>query len=235
MLAKLTAPLDARCALVCFPWAGGGTAGFFPWRPRFQREVALWAVRLPGRESRVREAPHTSLTDAADEAARALLAEAELPLVFFGHSMGALLAFETARRMERAGRPPRRVIASAAPGPAGDWQVRRAAILGDMGAAAALGDTPPPGVDPALHALIVRTVRADMQMVDGYAGGGDPISIPISAYGGRADPGVDRESLERWRDCTRAAVDVHEFDGGHFFIAESETAFVAQLLHDVRD
>src|SRR5205085_1447895 len=87
---------SATLRVFCAPYAGAGVAAFAPWADRLARSVELAVVRLPGRESRLREPFCVSLDEAADRAAAEITAFTDLPCALFGHSMGALLAFELA-------------------------------------------------------------------------------------------------------------------------------------------
>src|SRR5688572_27601574 len=92
---------QARLRLFCFPYAGGGTAVFRAWGDRMPKTVEVCPVQLPGRETRVMEAPFNRLSTLVQAAAQALLPYLEKPFAFFGHSMGALVSFELARQLRR--------------------------------------------------------------------------------------------------------------------------------------
>jgi medium-chain acyl-[acyl-carrier-protein] hydrolase len=92
---------QARLRLFCFPYAGGGAAPYYPWAKSLSPFIELYAVRLPGRESRLREAPHIRLASLVDSLASALAPYFDRPFAFFGHSMGALIAFELTRMLHR--------------------------------------------------------------------------------------------------------------------------------------
>jgi medium-chain acyl-[acyl-carrier-protein] hydrolase len=239
LLARLAAREGARCAVVCFPGAGAGAGVFVPWTRLVPDDVALWAVRLPGRESRLREPPFRSLGDAADAAAAALREGPDLPLVLLGHSMGGLLAFETARRLEAdAGRRPLLLAAAASRAPLGPsaggrfHQMEDEQLARVMAATSGMPDAV--GMDASLRQMAVSLLRADLAMVEAYAGADAPLQAPIAVYAGRADPGVDAAEVERWRACSRAEVRIHWFDGGHFFLREQPEPVVRRLMEDVR-
>src|SRR5262245_28061439 len=96
---------QARLQLFCFPYAGGGAAAFFPWGKQLPAEIELYAIRLPGRESRLREAPYLQLSPLIEDLAEVLLPYLREPFAFFGHSMGSLIAFEMARYLRRQHAP----------------------------------------------------------------------------------------------------------------------------------
>lgn len=239
LLARLAAREGAGCAVVCFPWAGAGAGVFAPWARLFPDDVALWAVRLPGRESRLREPPFRSLHAAADAAALALRDGPDLPLVLFGHSMGALLAFETARRLETgAGRRPLLLVASGSRAPVGASAGGRFHQMEDeqlarlMAATSGMPDAV--GMDASLRQMAVALLRADLAMVEAYAGADVPLQAPVTVYAGRADPALDATEVERWNGCSASGVRIHWFDGGHFFLREQPEPVVRQLIGDLR-
>src|SRR5919197_5894001 len=94
----------ARARLFCFPYAGGAAHIFRQWPQRLPEGVEVCAVQPPGRGGRLRERPFTSLGELVAAAAPALRPFMELPFAFYGHSMGATVAYELARRLEEEGR-----------------------------------------------------------------------------------------------------------------------------------
>jgi surfactin synthase thioesterase subunit/glycosyltransferase involved in cell wall biosynthesis len=217
--------------LFWFPHAGGGTA----WRAF----PAICPVRLPGREARIAEAPFErmeSLVAALADAIRPYLAE---PFAFFGHSMGAAVAFELARLLRKRGLPlPKLLVASGARAP----QFRR-------------NYTPPPapadeqfmeelqrlqGIphelldDAALMRAILPALRADAGLYRSYVYTEDaPLDCAIRAYGGAGDSNVRREHLEAWAEQTTASFAVRLFPGGHFYMQSAKVEFLAALAADL--
>jgi surfactin synthase thioesterase subunit/glycosyltransferase involved in cell wall biosynthesis len=207
--------------LFWFPHAGGGTQTGLS-RPHV-------AVRLPGREARLPEAPFERMAQLVDALATAISSYLDPPFAFFGHSMGAAVAFELARELRRRGLPlPRILIASAARAP----QFRR-------------DYRPPPkphdqqllrelGVPPELARSVLPSLRADTTLYREYIYAEDPpFDFPIRAYGGERDPNIRREHLERWRAETTGSFAVRLFRGGHFYLRENPDEFAAALEADL--
>ncbi len=196
--------------LFWFPHAGGGAA------PRAL--PAICPVRLPGREARIAEAPFERmepLVAALADAIRPYLAQ---PFVFFGHSMGAAVAFELARLLRRRGLTlPKLLVASGARAP----QFRR-------------NYTPPPAPGDEQLFEELPALRADAGLYRRYVYAEDaPLDCAIRAYGGAADSNVRREHLEAWAEQTTASFAVRLFPGGHFYIERCQAEFLAALATDL--
>jgi medium-chain acyl-[acyl-carrier-protein] hydrolase len=219
-----------RVRLVCLPWAGGAAAAFRPWAARLPPDVELWAAQLPGRGPRFGEPPVSRLGTLLDALEPALRPLADVPYALFGHSMGAIVAFELAAR---AVAPPAHLFVSAAraPGhPAGrddlhplpdDELERRLAALGGM----------PEEIrrERELMALMLPTIRADLAALETWTSPPrPPLPVPITALGG-LDDAVPRAALEAWRERTTSAFALHLFPGGHFYLLEQEAALLEHL------
>jgi surfactin synthase thioesterase subunit len=237
-LVRLTQHADPACSLVCFPWAGAGVAPFASWRPLLPETVNLSAIRLPGRESRSHEAPFTSLSAAAAAVVASLPEERYRRWIFFGHSLGALLAFETAMRLERESRrPPDVVVVSGAAAPS---TLRTGRLLHPLDDAALweelcrmTGDELRSTLDPEVRRRMLTVLRADLTMAETYAPPDSRVATPLIAYAGKDDPAVDAEAVGRWQCCSRRELVVRWFAGGHLFLREHPAAVVAALLGDI--
>jgi surfactin synthase thioesterase subunit len=211
---------------VCFPFAGGTASYFHPWGRALAPFLDVLAVQYPGRQDRIAEACLTDAGELAEAAVRELLPYAERPLALFGHSMGALLAFEAARRLRREGvdvpvlfvsgrRSPTR--------PAGQTGLWR----DDTRLLAEVRRLNPPQVEaldaPELLPLIMPMLRGDYQAVENYRyEPAPPLTHPVTALTGDADPQVTPAEAEAWREHTTGAFDVRVFPGGHFFLGSAQ-------------
>lgn len=227
----------ARLRLFCFPYAGGGSWVFRNWADGLP-DVEVWAVQLPGRERRIREAPIGSIATLADRAVAGLLPLLTGPYAFFGHSMGAMVGFEVARRLRQ--RPPAKLIVSAqsAPQLPREREVVRhllpdAELIDEL---SRLGGTPPEVLEnKELLELLLPVIRADFEAVETYEYTDErPLACPIAAYGGLQDVHIPAENIEAWRAQTTGACRSHFFDGDHFYLNPLRAELLAELRRDLR-
>ncbi|GIJ11090.1 thioesterase II family protein [Micromonospora andamanensis] len=214
--------------LVCFPHAGGAASFYRGWAEHLPDDIELAIAMYPGRENRLPD-PHPDTLEglAADFAASM---PQGVPLVLLGHSMGAAVALEVARRMSR---PPARLIVSGHPAPhrqrPNDVHLRP-----DDGLLAELrtvGGTTAGLLDyPEIRKLVLPMIRADYRLIERYRCGPPvPLAIPITALIGRADPEVDENEARAWESWTLSGFELHTVDGGHFHLVEYQREFVEWL------
>lgn len=222
---------DAGLRLVCFPHAGGSASFYLPVSIALAgRGVEVLAVQYPGRQDRRAEEPITDLRRLAGMVADALRPWATERLAFFGHSMGATVAFEVARRMERQ---PVALVASGRRAPSR----RRAESmhrLDDPGLVAELrrlGGTDTSLLeDEGMRALLLPVVRADYSAIETYECDPDAtIGSPLTVFVGDNDPRVTLDEARAWSEHTTGAFDLRLFEGGHFYLNESTAATIDRL------
>ena len=200
--------------------------------------VELIAAQLPGRESRLREAPVTDAKALAAALRVAIAPHADRPFAFFGHSMGALLALELAHALRAAGAPqPGRLIVSGCSAPHVPGALKLDAALTDaqlLDAVRELQGTPQEVLDhPEMSSLLLPVLRADLALCASYAADSrPPLECPVFAYGGREDE-VEPEGLLEWQRYTTRPLSVRMFPGGHFFIQSSVSRVLMQLAGDL--
>jgi len=215
-----------------FPHAGGGTSTLVA--------PFLVPVRLPGRESRLAEAPFDRMAPLVTSLANAIDVYLDRPFAFFGHSMGAIVAFELARELRRRGRPlPGMLIASGARAPryrldhVAPPDATDAELLADL---RRLSGTPAEFLDnPGMFHMILPALRADTSLYRHYSyQPGGPFAFPIRAYGGVEDPNVTEEHLASWSAETTAGFAVRRFPGGHFYLQGNREQLLSALTEDLK-
>ena len=225
----------ASMRLFCLPFAGGGASAYRLWPAALPSSVEVCSIQLPGREDRYREPGLTSLIGLSRALSRELLPFLDKPFAFFGHSMGTLVAFETARALRHSAAPaPLAMFLAAYPAP--HLPLARAPIhhLPDddfIEEMRRMQGTPEAVLGNAeLMAFLLPILRADFEACDTYACPSEaPLDCPFFLYGGTEDLEVDFEGLQRWREQTSGAFAQRMFPGTHFFVQSHR----APLLDDI--
>lgn len=223
----------ARTVLI-FPHAGGGASAYRQLSARLSTEHEVLIVQYPGRQDRAADPHPGTLVGLAQGAIADLpLTPADRPLVLFGHSMGAVVAFEAARALESAGRPVEHLVPSAAvaPGRVADLPAHPTGD-DDLLAHAALLDGSDPAVlaDNVIARMAVPAMRADFAAFDAYScAAGVTVGAPITVLGGLDDPAVPPAHLHDWSAHTTAGARVRLLPGGHFYVTEQIGAVAAVL------
>src|ERR1043165_2264853 len=182
----------AALRLFCFPYAGGNPSTFWSWPERLPW-VEVCALQLPGRGGRVTEPPFASLDPLIREATRGFAPYLDKPFAFFGHSMGALISFELARRLRAEGRRgPLKMFVSGCRAP---QMPNRAPLTYNLPEPEfvkelkRLKGTPPEVFESQeLMQLVLPVLRADFGICQTYAYQHEPpLACPIYAFGGLED------------------------------------------------
>lgn len=226
---------DARLRLFCFAHAGGGSAFFRPWRARMSPDIEVCPVVLPGRESRIRETPHTRMAPLIDELVTGLRPYLERPYAFFGHSLGSAVAYETARALRRQGDPgPEALVVSGRRAPHVPSRYPPVSQLRDedfMAEMVRLGGTPAEVAGQSeMVRLFLPVLRADFELNETYRPqrGGPGLTCPVHAFSGDRDPLAAPQEVGSWRNVTSGHFRLRVFPGGHFYLKDSEE-FVAAV------
>lgn len=221
---------NARLRLFCLPHAGGAASFFASWPERLPPTIEACAIQLPGRAARFSEVPFNRMEPLVAALADALLPAIDRPFALFGHSMGALVCFEFARRLQRIrGLVPAHLFVSGAFAPHLPRRGPKPEDLGDpaiLETIAQLEGTPAEVLaNKELVELLTPALRADFSVCESYAyRKRRALQCPITVFGGKNDPGVHSRALRAWAAETRGDVAVHKFPGGHFFLKEEEPA-----------
>jgi len=224
---------DARLRLFVFPYAGGRASAFRGWQAGVPEGVEVLALQPPGREQRIAEPPFRSVAEAVPPIADVIAPLCDRPYAFFGHSLGALVAYETRIELARRGVPaPARFFASGSRAPHRTLLSEPVAHLGGealLERLRTLGGTPQAVLDcRELMDLFLPMLLADFSMSETYlAAEPEPMSVPLLALGGRDDREVDAARVEAWSDVAGAEFELAWFDGGHFFVHEREPEVLA--------
>ena len=229
----------ARIRLFCFPYAGGGASVFRGWGGIAPPEVHVVPVHLPGRGNRFTETPVTRSDALVELLAEELAPYMDAPFAFFGHSMGAMVAFELTRRLRALGRTlPEHLLVAGRRAPQRPSDKRPLHALPEDEFRQELRDldgTPEEILEhPELMELFAPILRADFELCETYAFREDqPLDLPVSAFGGLEDPDVSRDDVMAWKEHTRGPFKLRMFPGGHFFLHAARQQLVHAASEDL--
>ena len=236
---RAKANAEARLRLFCFPHAGGSAFTFRNWSDFLPKRVEICAVQLPGRGSRIHEPPLTKISALVPILARAIIGYEDIPMVFFGHSMGAIIAFELARYLRKArnvnlvhlfvsGRRAPQI-------PLDEPMTHNLPEPEFLETLRTLNGTPKEVFEnPELLELMIPVLRADFAVCQTYDYAHEPpLDCPITAFGGLRDSEVTREQLEAWRRQTAASFSLRMLPGDHFFINSAQPLLLELMSRDL--
>ena len=229
---------QAKVRLFCFPYAGSGASVYRAW-PDALPYLDICALQPPGRETRLREPPLERIEPLVEAVVEEITPLLDLPFAFFGYSLGAHVAFETARRLRARGGPlPARLFLAASPAP---HVPRRKAPIHALPDAELREEirkyqgTPPEVLEhEELMALLLPLLRADFGMYESYTVRDEPpLDIPFSVLGGLTDEDTSRADLDAWREHTTKSFVLRMFPGNHFFLNTERTRLLTSVLQDL--
>jgi surfactin synthase thioesterase subunit len=229
-LRRFTTTAGKGPRLVCFPHAGGSATAYVQLARTLPADFDVVAVQYPGRQDRFYEEPFTALAPlveaVAAELADELVADSGRPYALFGHSMGALVAFETARLLARRGElpEPQRLFLSGrgAPGVGPGAYALPDDDAGVLAEVRKLGGTDQEMLEnPEVLEMVLPALRADYRLLSTYRWrGGEPLATAITALVGDNDPMVTVQEAGTWREQTVSDFELKVFPGGHFYLAD---------------
>lgn len=223
---RFTEPPPDALQLICFPHAGGAASTYAPLSRQLTGTFDVLSVQYPGRQDRRGEAPADGILDLAGRIADELGdAVHDRPYAFFGHSMGALVAYETTRILQSRSMPaPVRLFLSGrgAPGPMTNPHDQLHDDLAILSAVRTLGGTDASVLDdPELVEMVLPALRADYGALASYRWQpGAALNVPVTVLLGDSDPVVPVASVAGWARHTDEESETLVFSGGHFYLSE---------------
>jgi surfactin synthase thioesterase subunit len=230
----------ARIRLFCFPYAGGGASLFRAWSEYLPQDIEVCPVQLPGREKRLLETPFSHMPALIDMLVSILLPYIDMPYALFGHSMGALICFELARRLYLAEHisEPVHLLISGHHAPQLPDPTMPIYYLPDpefIEGLRRLKGTPEEMLqNEELLPLLLPVLRADFSLCEMYKYIHlEPLRCPITVFGGSQDLEAPPDTLVAWREQTSGPFKVHLFSGDHFFLHQEQPALLEALSLDL--
>lgn len=227
---------SATARLFILPYAGGAPSSFNKWIAEFPNTIEVSIVHYPGRGSRFNEPPIKELSVLVEEITNAIQPELDKPFFFFGHSLGAVLAFELACRLNPQ---PQILFVSACGAPHIPNPNRPIHVLSDSEFIKSLQELNGLPADVASNAelmeLLIPALRADFEAIESYRYTSNiyQLECPIIAFGGSDDSHVDRSRLESWNRHTNGSFKSQYFSGDHFFINTARQSVIASMTAEI--
>jgi pyochelin biosynthetic protein PchC len=233
-------PLSPAFEIVCFPWAGGGATSFHSFKPHLGRDVSLWAVTPPGRLQRLSEPKEVDFNRWVEAIGREICQLSNCPLVLFGHSFGAILAFEVAHWLGSNGHETAKLLCVSsrrAPGlpsqmphlanaPDDDlisWMFRLGNAHGELLSSAEMLD------------VVLPPLRDDLTLDAAYRPRAcNMLDIPILALAGCDDPLLDVAEMRGWKQWTTADFELRVLSGGHFHLNDHRECILKLIRRAVK-
>jgi medium-chain acyl-[acyl-carrier-protein] hydrolase len=225
---------EAESRLFCVPHAGAGPSFFARWVTELSPAVDVCLVHLPGRETRLTERPVDDLPLIATRVAEAARPLLDRPFAFFGHSMGAVIAYEVVHQLPQQ---PHHLFVSASAPPHCPSPEPEIAHLPDADFLAAVrhGYAGIPDAlwdNDQLLRVLLPALRADFAAFERYRWTPrQQLRCAVSALGGSADPFVPDSALARWGELTAGGCTVRVIGDGHFYLVNDRAA-VHQFIRD---
>ncbi len=222
--------------LFCFSHAGVGATSYRTWQAAAGKNLSITRIQLPGRENRIREPLFDSIPPLVAALVEALAPRLSRTFAFFGQSLGATLAFETARALRQAGAPmPLALGVAAARAPQLPWphptirHLEDIPLLGEV--QRRYGSIPAVMMeDRDLREVLLPTLRADLTMVETYQyQDQSPFDFPIVAFGGEQDHMVTRAEVAAWEGQTTGRFRLRFYPGGHLFCSEEAASILTEM------
>lgn len=226
-----------KIRLICFPYAGGSASFFHSWNDMLPKEIEIMAIELPGRSSRIKEPLLTDFTELLDKLESLDELYKGKPFAFFGHSMGASIAFELSRRLEKKNKPlPVHLFISGREPPNKTGKKKTIHNLPEeefIEEIVNLNGMPEEILDNTeLMDLISPVLRADCQLLETWSYIEDEkLSIPITVLVGDKDPSVNLANANKWAELSNNKFEILQFPGDHFFI-NNEKQVVLDAITD---
>jgi surfactin synthase thioesterase subunit len=228
----------ARLLLLCFPYAGGGPPVFHGWAEKLPAGVELLTVRLPGRHTRIGERPYDDWDELLHRLVPVVTAAVDRPFALFGHSLGAMMAYELIRRLgDGTGAAPHRLLLAGCRAP--DVPLLLPAIHrlpdGEFTRTLSLvaGIAPEVLADRRMMRLVRPLMRADLTLAETWPPvAPTPVRVPATAFAGREDTVAPPWSTRRWSRFV-GPFSSYVLGGDHFFVRSGIGALLELLAAEL--
>lgn len=216
---------NANTRIFCFPYAGGGAGVFRGWSDWVPEHIEVCGIQLPGRWGRFNQPALRSMDHIVQTLGKELQGLLDKPFAFFGHSMGALLAYELSRYLLEKEMPLPSFLALSAYGKPVSAKPESDQSFGlpdeeFIEKVRSYGGVPPElAQNRELLTVFLPTLRADFEVIDTYNPQlGLKLPVPILGFGGSHDHQMSVPSIQAWEEATSSSFEMEVLEGDHFFI-----------------
>ncbi len=236
---NLTPARQGNLRLFCFPFAGGTANNFRWWIKHLPENDEVYAMQLPGRGARLQETPYDAMHQVTRELLPAIIQRLDKPVVFFGHSMGAAVAYQLSVELQEIGAPLPAYLFFSGSAPISLHNSGRRVHAFDekelMQELKALGGTPPDILEnPDFLRYYIPGIKADFKVLENFV----PLELkmlysPFTVWGGLSDYRVPVEMLQGWSRFSHYPIKIRKFQGGHMFIDQQQSGL--ECLQDLAE
>jgi len=223
---------NPRANLICFPFAGSGASIYQGWRNQIDGRINLYGLQAPGREDRIKEEPLINLNKLIDELMVSLSSlNQNLPIILFGHSLGAIIAYELAKKIHGTKIKSALLIVSGRQAPNILSKFPSVSHLNDeqlLQEITVLNGIPDEILqNNELLEIVLPVLRADFKLADNYyAEIKDKLDCPVIAICSLDDPWVSVEEANKWKLTTIGLFQVKTFLGDHFYFKKNPSDLI---------
>ncbi len=227
--------LSSKIRLFCFHHSGGAASSYFPWVKKLDKCIELVAIQLPGREDRFNESFLLRIEDVLSELDKAIDSFLDKPFIVFGHSLGALIAYEFSKFMiERYSKHPLSLVVSAALPP---HLIEHRELHGNLSGKEFIQRLEKYGSindyilnNADLLNIFLPIIKNDLKILDNYTfKKNEPLACNLIALAGEDDQSLNLEDIKSWKDYTSQKFQILTYPGNHFFIKNNEDEIISLL------
>ncbi|MDQ7236350.1 thioesterase II family protein [Bacillus pacificus] len=217
-----------KTKLFCFPHAGGSAFNYAKWKNYFNPYIEVVPIELAGRGYRIEESLYQGMEEAVNDAYTSIVKQIDAsPYILFGHSMGSLIAYEVARKIQDSNNElPKFLVLSGRNHPNSKIKNIRHNLSNEQfkREVIAMGGTPS-GVlqSEELMEIFLPILRADFKIVETYIHDNNikPCDIDFLIFNGKNDEFTTYDQVIKWNKYTNKTCTFHSFEGNHFFLNEN--------------
>lgn len=231
-----------KCFLI--PYAGGSSYVYLEWKPVLEKYFQPHLIELPGRGTMYKQPFARSAAEAADNIAEYIiktLEKSDEEYIIFGHSMGALIAYETYYKLrEKRAKLPKHIFFSSKEAPQVENAYGDSDLYNDkefIEIVAQYGGLPDLFYEEEMLKVFLPVLRADFRVLSHYIykEKEKPIQCDISILFGAQDTSLQKENLLQWKQHAGKGMDIYEFEGGHFYLKDGYQSIIELMAKTCMD